>query len=515
MVPFRGKVEPPLLQAFVSRRDLTQLLGRESRKLTVIRAPAGWGKTTLLGDWSSSLRPDARFAWLRLDAADNDRDRFWLYLVEALRTVIPRIGEAATALALAPGVSLVHEALPALVAEIAAGDGELILAMDDYHLIESPAINEAMAWLVEYGPANLRLVLATRTEPDLPLARLRVRGELTEVGVDDLRFSEAETEALVNGLHCAELDRDVLALLRARTEGWAAGLYLAVLSLHRGADARALISSFAGDDRQIVDYLGSEVLADQPAAIRSFLLRSSILDRFCAPLCQAVTGASNAGELLEHVQRSNYFLVSLDSTGEWYRYHHLFGDMLRRLLEREAPDEVTDLHRVAADWFRDAGLESEAIHHSVAAGDVAAAGELIASSWLRLVSEGKRTAVLGWLEQLGRQAVLADARLCSAQGWTRFSMGRLEEVGPWADAADQALLTNGRSDSNPGLATEIVTLRASHELLSGDVEASVRWSREALRLGAEGAWHAVALLCLGTASYWLGDAADATEQLRE
>lgn len=511
----RGKIESPILPKVVPRLHLRELLSSEQRTLTLICAPAGWGKTTLLADWAASLADGPRFAWLRLERTDNDPDRFLSYLIEALGTVAPKIGTDSGALLRAPGVSLMREVLPTLVSEIAAFDGEIILALDDYHVIDHPAISEAMTSLLEYGPRNLRLIISSRTRPNLPVDRLRVRGDLTEAGPDELAFTEAEANALINGVHELGLGANEVALLRERTEGWAAGLYLAVLSLNRGPDARSFIGSFAGDDRQVVDYLVSEVLAHLSSAERSFLLHTSILDRFCARLCQAVTGMPNAARLLDQIERSNYFLVPLDSRRDWYRYHHLFGDMLHRLLDRESPDEVIAVHRLAAEWFRQAGLESEAIQHSLAAGDVAVAGELMASSWLTLLNEGRRSVVMGWLDQLPADHVLSDPRLCSARGWTLFSMGQLGQAEAWADAAQQGAAAGASDELEPAFAAEVATLRASYTLLLGDVTNSMSWAQEALDVDDASAWGGVASMCLGTAFYWFGDIPAAARELGE
>jgi LuxR family maltose regulon positive regulatory protein len=511
----RGKIEPPILPEVVPRLHLREFLSSEQRTLTLICAPAGWGKTTLLADWAASLADGPRLAWLRLERADNDPERFLSYLIEALGTVDPQIGTNSGALLRAPGVNLMREVLPTLISEIAAFDGEIILALDDYHVIDHPAIRDAMTSLLEYGPRNLRLTVSSRTRPNLPVDRLRVRGDLTEVGPDELRFTEAEAIALINGVHTLGLGANEVALLRERTEGWAAGLYLAVLSLNRGPDARSLIGSFAGDDRQVVDYLVSEVLAHLSSAERSFLLRTSILDRFCARLCQAVTGMPNAARLLDQIERSNYFLVPLDSHRDWYRYHHLFGDMLRRLFDRESPDEVMEVHRLAARWFRQVGMTSEAIQHSLATGDVSVAGELTASSWLTLLNEGRRSVVMGWLDQLPADHVLSDPRLCSARGWTLFSMGQLSQVEVWADAAQRGVAAGDSDELEPAFTAELATLRASYTLLLGDVTNSTSWARAALDVDDASAWGGVASMCLGTACYWLGDIPAAARELGE
>jgi LuxR family transcriptional regulator, maltose regulon positive regulatory protein len=511
----RGKIEPPVLSEVVPRPHLRDVLSSPERALTLICAPAGWGKTTLLADWAGSQPHGHHVAWLRLERADNDPDRFFAYFLAALATVAPRIGTNSSALLRAPGGNFMREALPVVASEIAAFEAEVILALDDYQVIDHPAINDALASLLEYGPRNLRLTIASRTRPHLPIGRLRVRGDLTELGPEELGFTEAEADVFLNGVHELGLSAHEVALLCERTEGWAAGLHLAVLSLRRGADARSLIGSFAGDDRHVVDYLVSEVLAQASPAQRSFLLRTSVLDRFCARLCHAVTGLPDASGLLDQIERSQYFLVPLDARREWYRHHHLFGDMLCRLFSRESPDEVVAVHRRAAAWFRQVGLESEAIRHSLAAGDVTLAGDLIASSWLTLLNEGRRSDVIGWLDQLPTDLVLSDPRLCSARGWTLFSMGQLGQVEVWADAAQRAAVAGTSDELEPAFAAELATLRASYSLLLGDVTNSRSWARGALELDDAPAWGGVALMCLGTASYWFGDIPVAARELDE
>jgi ATP/maltotriose-dependent transcriptional regulator MalT len=510
------KLETPAPRRLVPRpRLLTRLSAGEPRRLTLVRAPAGWGKTTLLAEWAASELEPRPFAWLALDPGDNDPVLFWSYAIAALRGVAPGIGERPLALLRAPGVDLGREMLPLLINELARWPEPLVLAIDDYHVIHNDEIHEQMELLVEHLPPQLEVVLASRTEPPLPLARLRVRGELAEVDARALSFSDEEAEALVNELHALELDREDVTLLRERTEGWAAGLYLAVLSLGRHADRRGFVAAFAGDDRHVVDYLGAEVLAGQPEEVRSFLLRTALLDRFCAPLCEAVTGESGAAEMLERVERSNYFLVPLDNRREWYRYHHLFRDLLKLELEASEPEALPVLHRRAAAWLLEHGLVSEAIHHAVAAGDVDWASDLIARHWLEFTNAGQRPTAEGWLAALPPETVPADARLCLAAAWLAFSAGRMDEVLPWTDAAERAPLPAPIRDGTTSVAAGVATLRASYHLLVGDFGRTRRYAREAMEVEEFPAWYAVAANCLGTALYWLGDVGEAVELLRE
>jgi hypothetical protein len=360
----QSKLQPPTRRELVPRPELVQrLAGGPGRKLTVISAPAGWGKTTLLADWAASEQEKRPFAWLSLDARDAEGARFWTYLMAALRGLQPQLGMAALELLTAPGVDMEREALPVLLNEIETLPQPSVLALDDYHLVDSPQINAGMSYFVEHLPAVCEVAMTTRVEPPLPLARMRVRGELMEIDATQLRFSAAETGELLNDVLQLDLGSGQVDSLCRRTEGWAAGLYLAALSLRQQPDASGFIDDFAGDDRHIVDYLGSEVLAGLGEEVRDFLVRTSILDRLTAPLCDAVTGRKEAARLLPEIERSNLFLIGLDERREWYRYHHLFGELLRRELERSDPDLAPELHRRAAAWFLARGDADGAIRH--------------------------------------------------------------------------------------------------------------------------------------------------------
>src|SRR5581483_5708674 len=401
------KLHAPLVRNLVPRPELLAELARGPRRLTLIRAPAGFGKSTLLAAWAESAG-DGRFAWVGLDTGDNDPARFWTYAIQALRTVEPGVGGAALDLLGVPGTE-VDDVLPALVNELDELHAELVLALDDYHAIERAEIHEQLRFLVEFAPPGLQDALATRTEPPLALGRLRARGELVEIDVDRLRFGEHETEALVNGILRVGLDEADLARVRRRTEGWVAGLYLAALSLRGAEDRGAFLARFAGDDRHVVDYLSAEVLAAQPEPVRAFLLRTSILDRFSAPLCAAVAGVEDAQARLREIERRSLFLVPLDSTRTWYRYHHLFQELLRLELAHSEPALVPELHRRAASWLLEADLVSEAIEHTLAAGDADVAAELVCGHWASmLLGEAGDRIVARWLSSLQDEIVRAD-----------------------------------------------------------------------------------------------------------
>ena len=297
---------------------LRRLRAAPLAKVTLVCAPAGWGKSTLLSQWRADAGEQRPFAWVSLDQADNDPGRFWTYLIEALRTVAPGAGAVPLAMLRTPGISVVEVILPELINTVQGFARPVVLVLDDYHLVTNPEIHQAMTVLLERLPTTLHLVLAARSEPALPLPRLRVSGELVEIRAEDLRFSEQEAAALLNDLQGLGLESVDVACLHERTEGWAAGLYLAALSLRGRSDPRQFVASFAGDDRQVVDYLGLEVIANQPDHLRAFLLQTSILERLSGALCDAVTEHPGSAGTLEQIERANLFLVPLDTKREWY-----------------------------------------------------------------------------------------------------------------------------------------------------------------------------------------------------
>jgi LuxR family maltose regulon positive regulatory protein len=432
-----SKLHPPAGRpGTVVRQALLDRLNESlSAKLAVVAAPAGWGKTSLLRDWRSADASSCT-AWLSVDPGDNDPMRFWAHVIAALGTVSPGIGASSLQVLTAPGTKDAEAVLPPLINELARLPAQVTLVLDDFHLISNPNIVECLDFLVEHMPPTVRLVLASRADPALPLARLRARGQMTEIRADELRFTEAEAAELLNGtLGLALVPGDVRAL-HQRTEGWAAGLYLAGLSLRGRPDATTLIRAFAGTDRQIVDYLVTEVMDGQPAHVRSFLLRTSVLDRFCGPLCDAVTAGSGSQRILEDLERSNLFVVPLDTGRWWYRYHHLFAELLRHELDRAEPGLAPLLHRRASAWHRQHGSIAEAISHAISAADLADARELIAAHWNAYFNEGLAETVESWLNRLPSPLVAEDARLCLVRAFLARHLGRLDEVEPWVEAAE-------------------------------------------------------------------------------
>ena len=493
------KLVVPSSPRLVVRESLIDALsGGLSHPLTLVYGPAGSGKTMLVAQWAASAREDRPVAWLWLEADDNDPARFWMYVIEALRSVVPGIGEASLAMLRTPGVNLAAEALPALINELADVSERLVLVMDDYHAIDDERIHEGMASLIEHLPTTLRIVMTSRVEPPLRIATLRAQAQLSEIDAGQLRFSLSEAESMLNDVHGLGLTPETVKRLHERTEGWAAGLYLAVLSMRGRDDASSFVASFTGSDRRVVDYLAAEVLGGQGELEVDFLLRTSVLDRFCAPLCDAVTGARDGRAMLDRLERVNYFLIPLDPRHEWYRYHHLFGELLRHELERRQPGRATDLHRLAGRWFLDAGMVSEAIGHLTAAGELDAASELIDAHWLAFTNAGQRESVARWMDQLPRGYIVSDGRLCLAQARTALTVGERDEVLRWVDLAAQAPTNNPGDDAELG--EEVTVVRAAAWQLLGDMRQAEQLAGRLAPLDGSSIWHSLAACVLGTSA---------------
>jgi LuxR family transcriptional regulator, maltose regulon positive regulatory protein len=362
----------------VTRPRLSQCLSRglESR-LTLISAPAGFGKTTLLAEWLANPEAEDRFAaWVSLEESDSRPASFWTYVITALERVVPGMGTNALAL-LQSAQAPVNAVLATVLNELSTVPNDVDLVLDDYHLVDGPDIQAGMAYLLEHLPPHVHLVISTRADPALPLARLRARGELVEIRAADLRFRLPEAATYLSEVIGLDLAVDDIAALEGRTEGWIAALQLAARSMQGRDDVAGFIAGFAGDDRYIVDYLVEEVLARQPDDVRSFLLRTSVLDRLSGPLCDAVTGQHDGRARLEALHRANLFVVALDDNRRWFCYHHLFADVLNTHLVEEWSDEVPVLHRRASHWYEENGESAQAIRHALAAGDLEPAARLM------------------------------------------------------------------------------------------------------------------------------------------
>jgi LuxR family maltose regulon positive regulatory protein len=505
------KVQVPRARSgLVTRaRLVASLTAAREAKVALVSAPVGSGKTTLLGEWRAAPDEERPFAWLSLDAGDNDPVRFFEGVIAALRTVEPGIGADALT-ALAGPAELTDVAVPSLINELTVLPRSVVLVLDDYHLIENERIHAALAYLIEHLPDTLQLTLSTRSEPQLPLGRLRVRGELHEVRAEELRFTDDEAAALLNDVGGLGLADDDIARLQDRTEGWAAGLRLAALSLSGRDDPTAFISSFVGDDRPIVDYLGFEVLDGQSEDVRAFLLRSSILERLYGPLCDAVTGAEGSAARLEQLERANLFLVPLDTGRGWYRYHNLFRGLLRHELARTEPQLLPQLHRSASGWYRENGDVPEAIVHAIAAGDVAEASDLITRHWYEYLQHGRIDTVAAWLDALGDEAVESDSALCLTKAWIAINTGRLSEIGPWVLAARRAIAAD--DDPPAVLESGVAAVLEIRHYMEGDVERAAEAGRISVERGSS-PWRPVGCPVFGIALFWGGHSDEAEVEL--
>jgi LuxR family transcriptional regulator, maltose regulon positive regulatory protein len=510
-----SKLRPPAPRAgLVSRARLqVRLQASLQGKLCLVDAPAGFGKTTLLAQWCAGA---GRVAWVSLDEGDNDATRFWMYVVEALRTVEPDVGAIALQALRHPGADLYRTVLPSLLNELSAIDSQLVLVLDDYHLVANATCHQTLGFFLDRLPPGVHVALSTRADPPLPLARMRAKGELGEIRFVELEFTDEEASALLNGSMRLQLAAADVERLAERTEGWPAGLYLAGLSLRGRQDASGFIASFHGDNHHVADYLGAEVLAHQPEQIRAFLLRTSILERLSGPVCDAVLETEGSRELLGELERSNLFLTPLDDHREWYRYHHLFAQLLRVELGHREPELLPALHRRAAAWHRRAGNVEEAIHHATAAGEFSEAATLIARHWLGHWRRGRLASVARWLDELPDEAITADPPVAYVAAWIRgFSGASKQETERWLTATEDATWEGVLPDGIKSLAFGAALTRAA--LLFDDVGRSADAARRALDLtGPEPSpflWMAQA--ALGRALYLSGHPAEARPGLEE
>ena len=473
-----------------------------ARGLMLVCAPAGYGKTVLLADWVRRSRQPV--AWLALDVGDNDPARFWRHIVAALEQVRPGLAGRVGPLLGPPAPSSYEGLATALINELAAGPdaGQALLVLDDYHLIDSGAVHSSLGFLLEHRPPGLHLVLASRSDPPLALARLRGRGQLAELRAAELRFTADEAAALLRqgtAVSGVTLPETAVAALAARTEGWAAGLQLAALSLRGQPDAAAFVAAFTGSHRYVLDYLAEEVLEQQDEQVRAFLLETSVLDRLSGPLCDAITGREGSQALLEEAERSGLFLIPLDEVRGWWRYHHLFADLLRARLQAEQPSEVARLHRNAAAWYDDHKMADDAIRHALAAGEMAWAARLIEQHFDEVFYlRGEGVTVQLWLSALPGDLVRTRPRLLLAQALLAFYSGRLETEEPLLDAAEQAYEgateepfepTVGRAGSMLVNVPALIAIRRGFlAQLRGDAEDTAAFASRALAESREGEW---------------------------
>jgi LuxR family maltose regulon positive regulatory protein len=535
---------PPL--NLVPRPHLVEKLDAGlDRKLTLISAPAGFGKTTLLSTWIQRLQAPGKMsevahtlpvAWLSLDEGDNDLARFLAYLVTALQTIWPGLGEGVLRALQSPQSPPTDTALVVLINEIVAMPiGGVIrppphvLVLDDYHAITAQPVHDILAFLVDhlpFPPQGLHLVLATRADPRLPLARWRSRGQMAEVRAHDLRFRRDEAGAFLSQVMGLRLSTEEIDRLEARTEGWIAGLQLAALSLQGRQEVSSFIQTFAGDDRYVIDYLVEEVLQRQPAAVQGFLLQTAVLDRLCGSLSDAITAQAGSQVILERLERGNLFIVPLDGRRLWYRYHHLFRDVLRHRMRQALPDRVEELHRRAACWYEEHGFAADAVGHALAGGEFETAARLIERTAWTLLSRGEMTTLLGWLDKLPDEFEIARPQLGLIRAWALVAameldaaqalLARLERAIDAVPTSVHPRLVPGEAQTQ-GIKGELAAVRATLASMWGDASAAIEFSRDALaRLPRETVLlRGVIANSLGAAHDSLGDAHQATRAFAE
>ena len=512
----------------VARPRLSQRLDRgAASKLMLVSAPAGFGKTTLLAEWLAVGRAvpteERSVAWLSLDEGDNNAGTFWTYFIAALRTVAPGVGAGALTLLQESQPPPIQTVLTSLLNDLGSIGSDLVLVLDDYHVVDARDVQDAMAFLLDHLPPQLHLVIASRADPALPLARLRARGELVETRAADLRFTPEEAAAYLNGMMGLQLTATDVTALEERTEGWIAALQLAALSMQGRDDVTGFIAGFTGDDRYIVDYLAEEVLQRQPGQVRDFLLHTSLLGRLNGPLCDAVTGQGGGKAMLEALDRGNLFLVALDDRRRWYRYHHLFADVLRARLAEESPDLVDVLHRRASDWFAENDERSEAIRHAVEGHHFARAAELVELAIPSLLKDRQENTLRGWLELMPEDVMRARPVLSNGYVGALLATGTIEGVERHLGYAERWLDASGHTPEGTDAAgaqmavadaaeldrlpAGIAVHRAGLSLVLGDLPATVTQAQRALELLEEdddvGRGAATALI--GLASWASGD----------
>ncbi len=518
-------VPPPRAKIVLRPRLIEQLNNGLHRRLTLISASAGFGKTTLVSEWVASCeRP---VAWLSLDEGDNDPTRFLIYFITALQTlalskvegILANIGEGVLGALKSPQPPSIESILTTLLNEITTIPENFIFVLDDYHILDSKPVDNALTFLLEHLPPQMHLVITTREDPQFPLARLRARGQLTELRAADLRFTPTEATEFLNQAMSLQLSAEDIAALEARTEGWITGLQLAALAL-QGAlsmqghpDTSRFIQSFTGSHRFVLDYLVEEVLRRQPECIRSFLLQTSILERLSGPLCDAVTGQKDGRRILEILERDNLFIVPLDDQRQWYRYHHLFAEVLHAHALEEQPVQIPLLHKRASAWYEQNNLPAEAIRHALAARDFERAAGLIEKMYPAMDSIFQSAAWLRWVRKLPDEVVRARPVLSFDYARALMDSGEFEAGKSWLQEAEQQMegSAEGMVVTDEAqfrtLPVKIALARSNYAQVRGDIRGAVKYAELALELSPEedSYSHAMAAVTLGMAYLSRGD----------
>jgi LuxR family maltose regulon positive regulatory protein len=514
-------IPPPRPKLVLRPRLIERLNEGLQRSLTLISAPAGFGKTTLISDWIAGCGRPA--AWLSLDESDNDPSQFLAYLAAALQTIDSDIGAGVQSILQSPQPPPAELFLTSLINAVVELPQEFILVLDDYHRIEARPVHDALSFLLDHLPPQMHLAIASRSDPPLPLARLRAQRKLTELRAADLRFAPDEAAAFLNQAMGLGLSAADAAALESRTEGWIAGLQMAALSMQGRADPAGFIRAFTGSHRFIIDYLVEEVLQRQPERVRSFLLQTSLLGRLCGPLCHAVTGERDAGGMLEALERANLFVVPLDDQCRWYRYHHLFADMLQARTVKEQPDLVPVLHRRASEWYEQSGFPADAIRHALAAEDWERAARLVELAWPALRKSRQEATMLGWVKALPDSLIRARPVLSVVCAWALLDGGELEAAEARLRDAEQWLEAAGDGRGQPGAAApamlvadeaqfrslpaSIANARAYRAQALDDMAGTVTHARRALELLREDDYYerGTTAALLGLAHWASGD----------
>lgn len=499
---------PQLRAKLVPRPHMIELLEQGTRQaLTLISAPAGSGKTTILSSWLRDAEILA--AWLSLDDHDNDLHRFWTYVLAALDTLRPgmlkQAQEELKAMRSRQSPSM-ENVLIALINDLADLEDDVVLVFDDYHEIVTPSIHTSLAFLLDHLPAQVHLFLATRSDPPFPLARLRTSNQLEEIRTADLRFSREETAIFLNNIMELHLTRDKIAVLEARTEGWVAGLQLAGLSIQRQHEKRPdFLGTFAGSHHSLVNYLAEEVLQKQPKRVQQFLLHTSLLDRLTPSLCQEVTGDADSRALLAHLEQANLFIVALDDEHAWYRYHQLFADFLRSRLQQSQPDYVFELHHKAAHWYQRQGSYEEAMRHLLLAQDFAQAGQLLVQSSEELMRRGAFTLLTRWISSLPTTQVRSRPDILIVHAKVLAFLGEIQTAEACLQEID-VLLSNDHAPTEDGwkrcsIEGDVLVVRAFLATLRLDLPQAIELARQALEyLPTNNVFmRSVIALCLGIA----------------
>lgn len=510
---------PPVRFSVVPRPRLVQQLKTGLRgPLTLISAPVGYGKTTLISEWYAGLSGDFPAAWLSLDIGDNDLARFLIYLTAALETIETGVVSNTASLLNAPQLPPLEAILTTLINDLGSFDKDIVLVLDDYQMITDPTIHEALSFLLDHCPPQLHLVLLTRVDPPFPLARLRVRNELIEIRVADLRFTASETEAFLVGVMHVNLSTADISALEERTEGWIAGLQLAALSIQGSDDIATFVAKFTGSHHYVVDYMVEEVLNRQPEAVGSFLLQTAVLERMNGSLCNSLTHRTDSQAMLERLERSNLFVIPLDSKRQWYRYHHFFADLLRNRLQHTQPEIVSDLHHRASAWYQENGYLPEALGHAVSGHHYEEAALIIENVGNSMLANGDWGQLLNWLQTLPDETIQARPKLAIFYIWGLVLSSQLEDVERRVRDIEQALSeSDWEARENLNLRWQIRAVRSRAAYLSGDFHLAIEHASEALNSLDEQdvTTRGILGITLGSSYFLAGDLSEASRILAE